>query len=71
MFCAWTARDDLRDGDAELRQLVGLDPQAHGVLARAENLHAADARHARELIVEIDVGVVGQELRVDRCRCGE
>ena len=36
--------DDLRNGDAELRQLVGLHPEAHGVLAGAENLHAADAR---------------------------
>ena len=58
--------DDFRNGDAELRQLVGLHPQAHGVLARAEDLNVADARHARELIVEIDVGVVGQELGVVR-----
>ena len=57
-------RDDLGDGDRQLRQLVGLDPQPHRVLAGAEDLDAADAGNARQLIVEVDVGVVGQELRV-------
>ena len=56
--------DNLRDGDAELGQLIRLHPQAHGVLAGAEYLHVADAGDARQLIVQIDVGVVGQKLRV-------
>ena len=64
MFCALDRADDLRHRDAELGQLIGLDPQPHRILAGAEYLHAADARHARELVVEIDVGVVGQKLRV-------
>ena len=53
--------DDFRDGDAHLRQPVGPDPEADGVLARAENRDAGDARHARHLVVDVDVGVVGQE----------
>ena len=36
--------DDLGDRDAQLGQLVRLDPQPHGVLARAEHLDRADPR---------------------------
>ena len=57
-------REDFRHCDAELCKLVGLHPQAHCILARAENLHVADSRDAGELIIQIDVGVVGEELRV-------
>src|SRR5262249_9881961 len=56
--------DDLGNGDRKLRELVGPDPQSHGIAAGAEDLNAADPRYARELIVEVDVGVVRQELRV-------
>ena len=56
--------DDLGHRDAELGKLIRLHPQAHGVLARAEHLHVADAGHARQLIVQVDVGIVGQELAV-------
>ena len=35
--------DDVRDRDAQLRQLVGLHPKPHGILPRAENLRLADA----------------------------
>src|SRR5439155_146061 len=38
--------DDVRHSDSELRQLVRLDPQAHGVLTSAENLHIPNSRHA-------------------------
>src|SRR5260370_31280214 len=53
--------DDLRNGDAQLRQLVWLYPESHRILACAENLHVADAVHAQDGIVEVDIGVVGQE----------
>ena len=56
--------DDFRDGDGQLGELVGLDPKPHRILPRAENLDAADARHPRDLVAEIDEGVVGQELCV-------
>ena len=44
--------------------MVGLDPEAHGVLASAENLHGADAVETRDLVTEINVGEVGEELGV-------
>ena len=56
--------DNLRHGDVEGGQLGRLDPEAHGVLARAENNHLRDTGHAGERVVQIDVGVIGQELRV-------
>ena len=56
--------DDLSDGDAQLRQLVRLYPQPHGVLPRAENLRLADAVQACDGIIQVDVGIVGQELRI-------
>ena len=61
-------RDDFGHGDRQLRQLVRLHPQPHRVLARAEDLNAADAGNAGQLIVEVDVGVVRQELRSRRRR---
>ena len=52
---------DLRDGDAELGELVGLDPHAQRVLTGAEDLHARDALDSGDLIDQVDVGVVGEE----------
>src|SRR5439155_1486812 len=51
--------DDVRHSDSELRQLVRLDPQAHGVLPGAENLHIPNSRHACQWVKEIDVAVIG------------
>ena len=56
--------DDFRNGDGQLGQLIGLYPKTHGVLARAENLHGADAVEARDLVAEIDVGEVREKLRI-------
>ena len=56
--------DNLRHGNVESGQLGGLDPEAHGVLTRAEYSHLRDPGHAGERVVQIDVGVIGQELRV-------
>ena len=53
--------DDVGDRDAQFRELVRLHPEPHRVLARAENLHVGNARHARDLVDQIDVRVVGQE----------
>src|SRR5207247_10521831 len=58
--------DDLRDGDIELGQLIGLYPDSHGVLAGAENLHLGNTLHTAERVAEVDIRVVGQELRVMR-----
>ena len=42
--------DDFRNSDRKFGQLVGLDPQPHRVLARAENLHASNAIKASDLV---------------------
>src|SRR4029077_20797279 len=56
--------DDVRDGDAQLRQLVRLYPEPHGILPRAKNLRLADTVQACDGIIEVDIGVVGQERRI-------
>jgi hypothetical protein len=53
--------DDVRRGDAQLGHLVGVHPNAHGVLS-AEYLHARDAFDAGELVLQVDDGIVGEEL---------
>src|ERR1051326_5241011 len=54
-------RNDVGDGDAELRELVRLHPEPHRVLTGAEDLDVADSRNARQLIDEIDVSVVDRK----------
>ncbi len=56
--------DDLSDGDAQLRQLVRFYPEPHGIFPCAENLRLADAVQACNGIIEVDVGIVGQEFRI-------
>src|SRR6476660_6855436 len=53
--------DDVRHSDAKLRELIRLDPQAHRVLASAENLHIPYSRHACQWIEEINVAVIGEK----------
>jgi len=53
--------DDVRHGDAHLRQPVRPHPEADGVLAGAEDGDAGDAGHAGHRVVDVDVGVIGQE----------
>ena len=55
--------DDLADGDAQLRQPIGFHPDAHRVLPGVDLGQTYTVR-ARDRIVQIDVGVVGQEFRV-------
>src|SRR5207237_603813 len=57
---------DLVDRDVELRQRVGIDPEADGVLRRAEDLHLADAGHPRHRVVDVDVRIIREEQRVVR-----
>ena len=57
---------NVRNGDAQLCQLVRLHPQPHGILARAEDLGLADAIQARDRIIEVDVGIVRQIVRIVR-----
>ena len=53
--------DDFRDGNAEVRQRIGIHPDAHGVLAGAEDRHRCNARQTGQRIVQVDVGVIGQK----------
>ena len=53
--------DNFGNGDAKLGQLVRLDPAAHGILAGSKDRHAGNARYARQLVVQIDVRIVGQK----------
>ena len=52
------------DCDSQLGKLIRLHPQPHGILPGAKNLYTADAAQAGQLVVEIDVGVVREKLRV-------
>ena len=53
--------DDLGDGNVEFGKLVRLHPKPHGILTGAENSDAGDPLHPSHLVVDIDVGVVGQK----------
>ena len=55
---------DLGYGDRELGQLVRLDPQSHRIPAGPKHLNAANSGNTAQLIVQVDVRVVRQELRV-------
>ena len=52
---------DFRNRDVELRQFVGINPNAHRVLPGTENGHAGNPWNPGERVVEVDVGVVGQK----------
>ena len=54
--------DDLGNRYAQLGQLIGFHPNAHGVLA-AEHLHAPHPG-TREFIHVVDVSVIGQKVSV-------
>src|SRR5208282_1322400 len=56
--------DDFWNGDRKFGELIRLDPEAHRILAGAEDLHAADAVEAGDLVAEIDVGEVGKKLSI-------
>jgi len=57
-------RGDGRNRDAVVFQHVGLEPYAHGVLAGAHDRHFAYAVDLEQLVLEVDVSVVGEELGV-------
>ena len=52
-------------GDAQIRELVGIEPDAHRVAALAEDLDVADARQALQWINDLQVGVVAERHRID------
>ena len=46
--------------DAELRHALGLEPDPHRVVQRAEDLGVTDTRKPAQLVKNVDQGVVGQ-----------
>ena len=52
---------DVGNGNPQLRHLVRIQPKAHRVI-RTEDTDIADARHALDLVDDIDVGVILHEL---------
>jgi hypothetical protein len=48
-------------GEVERLQPVRIKPDLHGVVARAEHGDRADAIEARQHVLDLDVGVVGDE----------
>ena len=49
---------------AELGDLIGLDPDPHRVVGRAPGLHVPDARNPLEGVVNIDRRVIAQEVAI-------
>src|SRR5204863_5863656 len=56
---------EVRDGETELGQLVGLDPDAHRVIRGRPIEDLTHAGHAVERIRQVDGGVVSDEERVE------
>src|SRR5260370_752638 len=58
--------DHISNCDSQFCQLVGLHPQAHRILAGAEDLDIANTGRTCDGVMEIDVGIVGQKLSIVR-----
>ena len=53
---------------AEIGDLVGIEPQPHRVVARAEDLDVADAVKPQKLIADLQQRIVGDVELVEACR---
>ena len=51
---------DILGVEAARLEFVGIEPDAHRILAGAEHIDVADARQSRQFILEIDRGVISQ-----------
>ena len=58
--------DDVARGHASYRELVGIEPQAHRIVAYAEDRDVADSRQPGDLILQFQRDVVTEEQRVVR-----
>ena len=59
-------RDHVAGGQIAERELLGIEPDAHRVVARAEDGDVADAVDAREHVLHVQRGVVGDVEQVAR-----
>ena len=57
-LCSWMVWLDLRRRQPVGVELLRIEPDAHGILADAQHLRVADARQARQLVDQVDGGVV-------------
>ena len=59
-FCARISLHHVAGRQAALGDLLRVEPDAHGVVAAAEQLHLADAVDAREAVLDVQHRVVAQ-----------
>ena len=59
-------RDDLAGGQVARGDLLRVEPDAHRIVARAEDAHVADAVEPREHVAHLQRRVVGDVERVAR-----
>ena len=52
--------DDILRRQRARVELVGVEPEAHRILAGAEDIDIADARHARQFILQMNRRVIGE-----------
>ena len=57
---------DVDRGDAEIGQLVGIEPDAHRIAPLAEDLHVANAGQPLQRIDDLQIGVVAERDGIDR-----
>ena len=55
----------------QIVEALGVEPDAHRIVERAEDVRLPDAGHARQHVDDVDHRVIGDEQRVlvRRCRC--
>ena len=61
-------RHHVARGHAERCDLVGIEPQPHRVIARAENLDVADAVEPEQLVANLQQRIVADIKLVEGCR---
>ena len=59
-FCSRDGADHVAGRHVPRRQLLRVEPDAHAVVARAEERDVADAGDAGQLVLDVDRGVVAQ-----------
>ena len=58
---------DVGGGDAHPRHALRIEPDAHAVVARAEDANLPDAGHAAQRVIQVEQRVVAQEYGVVSC----
>ena len=56
--------DDVRRGQTEFGQLIGLDPNSHAIVSTTEKVHLRDPGNPQQLVAQIDAAVVDEEVGI-------